>query len=390
MNRYPDIRYILFLLAFAVYGAFGSPTPDRLGPAELVCGGLLLAALPLRNLMQMFLLREGAFWRHAAQFLLTYGLCVPLLLALAAGNDPAMILRDLIPFVFLLLPLFFMTTEGAGRWWPVAAMVGVLFAVRVVAADGADPLYLSISPCVVFAAIILMAYAGAEMMRGVTLQRFLRAVALVFLSGLCLMALATTLQRASLALTVLALFGLLALAFWRMPLRAVVPGFMLLVLLAVFAGPVADVLAGLVHKQGTVGLNMRMQEAAAVFDAITVSPLHVLFGLGWGAQLESPAVGGMSVNYTHSLLTFIWLKAGLVGLLGVILYLWALGMGVVRAMPKNPVLAVALAVPLLIDIFLYASFKSLDFGLILLVCAALARRAQNRAAVAPGPDLVYR
>jgi len=385
-----DIRHIFFVLAFAVYGAFGSPTPETVGPAEWLCGALLLASMPLQNLATVFLLQEGAFWRRSAQFLLLYGLSVPLLMAVISGNAPALVLRDLLPFLFLLLPLFVLVPSGAGIWWPVAAMVGVFFSLRVAMANGSDPLYLSISPCVVFAAIILMAHAGLEAMRGVTAYRLLRASALTLLSGLCFIALAATMQRASLVLSAGALLLLLAMAFVRYPGRAVVPAIALLALLIVFAVPVADVFAGLARKQGEVGLNMRLQEAAAVFDTISVTPLHVLFGLGWGSQLESPAVGGMPVNYTHSLLTFIWLKAGLVGLLAMVLYLAAMAGGLLRTMTKYPLLSVALAVPLTIDTFLYASFKSLDFGLILLICAALIRPEQNGAAVAPEPDLVYR
>ncbi len=36
-------------------------------------------------------------------------------------------------------------------------------------------------------------------------------------------------------------------------------------------------------------------------------------------------------------------------------------------MPVRPLLAAAIAGPLLIDVSLYASFKSLDFGLVLLL-----------------------
>src|SRR5262249_28155118 len=122
---------------------------------------------------------------------------------------------------------------------------------------------------------------------------------------------------------------------------------------------------GAAQKTSQVGLNMRWQEAQAVFALLDNSAWSMLFGRGWGATLVSPAVGDVPINYTHSLITTYMLKAGLSGLGLALSWLYRLGQGLVRLFPARPILAVALAGPLLIDIFLYASFKSLDFGLIL-------------------------
>ncbi len=61
------------------------------------------------------------------------------------------------------------------------------------------------------------------------------------------------------------------------------------------------------EKTELVGVNMRWQEAAAVFDRLGDNFWAILFGRGWGATVASPAVGGMTVNFTHSLLTSYWL-----------------------------------------------------------------------------------
>jgi len=85
----------------------------------------------------------------------------------------------------------------------------------------------------------------------------------------------------------------------------------------------------------------------------------------------------MTVNFTHSLLTSYWLKTGLCGLALVLLYLFRLGIVLARLMPAQPLLAAAIAGPLLIDISLYASFKSLDFGLVLLLIPLWAPAAEK-------------
>ena len=87
------------------------------------------------------------------------------------------------------------------------------------------------------------------------------------------------------------------------------------------------------------------------------------------------------VNFTHNLFTSYWLKTGLIGVCLLAVYLFRLGWGWIGLLRGGPVLGVALAVPLMIDIVLYASFKSLDFGLILVILAVYAPgRARLRAA----------
>lgn len=385
------IRHWLFVVALALYGVFGAPTPDHLSWVEITVGVLLVVAVPPRGVMALFApgASGGGCWYLAGQCLLFWGLLVPLMAGVMGGHGMAAILRDVIPFLFMMMPLFYAVYGGMTTrlWWAVA-MVGVLFSVRLALTPGGDPLYLAIAPTVVFAAIMLAAGAGGMMMRSLSLRTLALAVLAAVLAGLCFAALAATLQRASIFLGVAAVLFLLGVALWRAPLRALVPVVVLAVAVVVFHDVLGGVAAGLAHKQGLVGLNMRLQEAEAVFDALAGSPFHILFGLGWGAQMESPAVGGMSVGYTHNLLTYLWLKTGLVGLLCGAVYLFWLGVGVIRAFPRNPVLAAGLGVPLAIDTLLYASFKSLDFGLILLLCALLARSAPSCGAVAPRPDLV--
>lgn len=411
MARAADLRFLALLTALAYYGAFGSPTPDSFGMTEILIGFLILAAIPPACFMHLFSAVKGAPWRRWAQGLAAYGLSIPLLSGLVSGHDPALIVRDIISFVFLLLPLFLLPPVGQGlaagrQRWMVAAgvFVGLAFSLRVVwpflagraemTLAGADPLYLSIAPTVVFAAVMLPGLAAYALMRGVRVRNNIAALALAALGLFPFAAMALTLQRASLGLAAGALVFLLVLALWRWPRRALAPLVLAAAALACLLPVVADVFSSLMEKQGSVGLNMRAQEAAAVFDAIAVSPWQGLFGLGWGATFESPAVGGMSVNYTHSLLTFYVLKTGLIGVLCLSGYLFRLAAGLVRNLPAVPLLAAALAVPLAVDTLLYASYKSLDFGLILLLCAgpgaAGAVLLEKGVKVAPKSALVYR
>ena len=110
---------------------------------------------------------------------------------------------------------------------------------------------------------------------------------------------------------------------------------------------------------------MRWQEMQAVFGAINHSAFSLLFGNGWGAQYASPAVAGDIVNFTHNFFSGLLLKAGLVGVCLSLFYFGMLIRGLGSLSKRAPVFVLAISGPLLINLFLYASYKSLDFGLIL-------------------------
>src|SRR5690606_18183814 len=96
----------------------------------------------------------------------------------------------------------------------------------------------------------------------------------------------------------------------RMPRRVVVPTLLLAV--AGYAGApwLVESIGAIYRKTSEVGLNMRGQELEAVFTMLSADPLRFFFGTGWGGVFSSPAVGMRNVNYTHSLLSTMFLKGG--------------------------------------------------------------------------------
>jgi hypothetical protein len=189
-----------------------------------------------------------------------------------------------------------------------------------------------------------------------------------------------TLQRAGIGLSFLALAFLLMAACWRRPVRAAGPLMLAVIAVMAFAPVGGNIVDSLLHKQNLVGTNNRFEETAVVFDSVGASPLSILFGQGWGATLADPAVGGVVVNYTHNFFTTYLLKGGLLGLVLAAFYIGGLCFPLLRLLRVNPIIAVALGVPLTIDLTLYASFKSLDFGLILLLAALWPRKLRGAAA----------
>jgi hypothetical protein len=379
-GRRAGMASVLLCLAVMVYGLWGVPTPLQMGVPEITIGALLaLSALGFGAWNVFDFKNEQRLWTALARAFLIFGLTVPLLMSVGSGNDMAATMRDMAAFVFMMIPLIFIKAASHFRMMLFAVIgLGILLAVRCLHLDmfafmgSAEKLdYLENMPSVLFAALFL---AGSAV--GIFCERFsMKALSISILCGLsacnCLMPLIATAQRASLGVFALGLMMIVCVQLWQRPKRAFWLLPVLGILLLFFLPQISEILSTLTSKNILVGNNMRGEELAAVWNQISVSPFTVLFGHGWGAQYASPAVAGISINYTHSLLSALLLKAGLSGVILGGAYIAGILFSLVRQGRTHLVLVLALAGPLLIDVFLYASYKSLDFGLVLALAAWL-------------------
>lgn len=390
-----DFRFFAFITAIVIYALFGEPTPDVTGWDEMAVGVLLVIAVGAPGLSR-FYQDDGSVFDKTGRILLLYGLSVPVVLALVNGHSLSQMLRDVIPFLFLLLPFFLLPLLRRRDLYAVIfrmviVFLGLVFSLRLLVpaytAQGSvvsnwlgltllDTAYLANAPTVLFTAIFMMGIAGRALYRSASLQGVLKSFVLMALSFIPFAAMFLILQRASFILAAAGLAFLLIIALCKAPVRAVLPlAFALCVLFVL--GPDLQAMTGLVaEKTSNVGLNKRELEAAVVLNSVGENWGSILAGKGWGATIESPAVADMTVGYTHSLLTTYWLKTGLIGCFIMIPYLFVFANMLFGLLFRNPVMAVALASPFFIDCFFYASFKSLDFGLLLLLIALWAERSQ--------------
>ena len=389
-----DMRFISLIIAMGLYAIGGSPTPDSFGAVELLIGAFLVMAVSPFTALNSFRNADSRFaWHGAARLLCLYGLTLPIFWGIVNGNYLQNIIRDIVPFIFLLLPLLLRELIGSKDiylkiYTLMVIFIGLSFTLRVfiphfsASSFGAelmnrpdDPLYLGNAPTVLFAGMMLLGGAGLTIYKRLTMTSMMRACLLAGLSVLPLMTMALIVQRASLGLVILSMAVLIVYAFMRRPVRALP--------LLIFAGIVAlisfpiwqEVVSVMMRKTSLVGFNMRWQEMAAVFEVLQTSWVHLVFGKGWGTTFASPAVGGVVVNFTHSLMTLYWLKTGIIGVVFVFSYLFLLARQIQGILYAAPVLALALLSILVIDVFLYASFKSFDFGAVLLLIPLWANKA---------------
>jgi len=377
-----DYRAICLFFACLIYALFGSPTPDSLSIVEILVGILLALAIGIGRARDAILRPvRYRFWKSAGQLFLLYGLSVPFIVAVLNGYDLRAILRDFIPFLFLFLPLFLLPLIRARPYYFRSILfafilIGLLFSLRSIlmrydleckiwCVD--ELLYLENMPSVLFAALFLIGSAIAVMTRGLNIKNVIIFFVLMALSVLPIVAMISTIQRASLGAIALYVIVIQGYFIYKSPVRGGNALLMMVIVAMVINFSFTAVFASLWDKTQNVGLNMRPQEMEAVWQLLTSDLLTFLFGIGWGGHFNSPAVGGLSVNFTHNFFSSIFLKTGIIGLTLSIAYIAGLLERLSRVLIKSPVLGLALFLPIFIDLTLYASFKSLDFGLAILM-----------------------
>lgn len=366
---------LAFCAALLLYAVFGSPTPDHLGWGE-VCMALLLA-------VSVCLTATDAVYARIAVFALVYGASVPVVTAMIYGHETPSVLRDIVPFLCLFMPLFWGATCRAQPRYVLGCVtsVGLIFSLRTLFlyrdilltpalwGQGAprDLLYLANSPEVLFSALICLGIGGHFLIQAVH-RRI--GVLLLCLAVLPLVAMALMMQRAGIGVVVLSALGGFAIALYHTPKRAIFLAVPVALLIGAGWPVVTTIIEDMMSKTALVGSNSRLQEWGAVWQIVSADAGSFLFGKGWGAHLENPAVGGLSVNYTHSLLSSLLLKTGVIGSFVILVGSLVLVLRPVFAKPKDTFSGLVLWAafcPFVISVLLYASYKSLGFGLILLV-----------------------
>ena len=110
-----DVRVICFFAGLFLYALGSSPTPDSLGASEYLIAFLLLLSVTSQSLLSIFKLKfrnDGkdkllSWFLMCSKIVFLAGLIIPTVMGIWSGNAFHNILRDLVAWVFLFLPLFF-------------------------------------------------------------------------------------------------------------------------------------------------------------------------------------------------------------------------------------------------------------------------------------------
>lgn len=384
-----DWRLGTFCLALFLYALWGSPTPNNPDWVEITIALLLILSISLQGISSRFLIFKNEreeYWIIFAKIFFLYGISIPLIVAAVHGENISVILRDMIAFIFLCLPIFlyeFLKNKGAENIFLVMCLIiGLIFAVRVLVPhfllfrNTTELLYLANSPLVLMTTILLLGVAAHHSFQKINLNHILKIILFVGLATLPLMAMFVDLQRASFLALVISALSLGIIGFVKAPNKMVMPSLLIIICFLVFENYFLNLVEGVNLKTAQVGFNMREQELLAVWNMMSQNTISLFLGQGWGSYFTSPAVGNLNVTYTHSLLSYIFLKTGLIGLCLCLVYLYFIFEKWLRLYCSNPVKGNALIWPFIIPIFLYASHKSFDYGLLLTLILVLSTRKQ--------------
>ena len=378
-----NLRVSALITAFALYALASSPTPDRPGWIELCIGlGLITScAVPAWHLIRTSL-QARTLWQAAGAGLLLYGLTIAIVLTLINGHPIHNAMRDIVPFLYLFLPLFltdlfYDRPKRTRSLIILSCLMGTVFAVRSLLEginflglnmpDAQELYYLANSPLVLFASCLGFYGLYSHATDKITIRAGIFALGFALITLVTLAAMALTLQRASLGVFTFYSIVIAAIFMMKSPLKAISLTVIIAIALIPVAGDVINLVEALMHKTQAHGLNNRELEWAAVWHETSTGWLHLLFGGGWGTTFESPAVAGVRVNFTHSLLSAMLLKTGMAGLTLTLLYLAGLAQMLWSLVKHDIIMGFAIAGPFLIDVLLYGSYKSLDFGILLLL-----------------------
>lgn len=349
--------------AIIVYCLFSSPTPDAMGWGEYLVAALLIAAVGFSGVGSMLTQDVQSRTIQYHRVFVLFMISIPTAIGVINGHATSDIIRDVIPILFLILPLCFYGRDMGGLL-NALAIGGTLFALRYLAPfipyldfmpnEQSSLLYLANSPLVPFAAIIGFFWAVDNKQSFLTKRLCGFAIAIV-----CFAAMMAMMQRAPVILSAMACFVILGMQAKNKPLQSMVIAAIIAACLYPIYPIIIDVGLDLSEKTMTLGFNNRIEEFSAALSHLT------WFGYGWGYAWQSPAVGDMWVRYTHNMISYYGLKSGVIGaILSIGLIVMWVGHGI-KHIQNNPAIIIAILIPLVIHMSLYTGFKTLDFALLL-------------------------
>jgi len=396
-------RVLLLVLIFFIYGTFSSSTPDDPGPWEAILGLLLVLLVGWGAIGAMggeFLNRKPVVPAYViAAF--AWLLIVPSVVGfLIRGHDLFDYFRDLIPLLYLLLPVFLSRhmSKDTELWKHVLqwglCFVGVVYSLRffleaegeiwtTTVYGGLD--YFVMDPAVLFGATFLLVDGLNFFYSG----RLLWATITIFAGAFAYSSILAATVRAQIVVIVLATLVLVLIRILEHPKRfntwaplvAIALGLTIVTDLVVWVSWVVDSVAAKTEFAGLA--NLKDEEIVEILRH-ALSRLDVLLlGDGWGAKLYMSSSGG-EVRYAHNVFFYFLWKTGILGIfscLGVFYWIAKHLIALWQASLQNlRLLALWLACfnVVVVHSGLEPGFKMLTFGFILCLIVVVSPYTRHR------------
>lgn len=393
------IPYWMLGLSFGLV-VFSSPMPNSPGWPEVLMGtGLTAACIWLSSRIYL-----GSLFRRdnrATILVLSTLLFVmlPLITGLWSDHRPADIARDFAPMLFLVIipPVVVLSLQSGQIKQASEILLSSILFVGFISSlhflvviqlhydsianfvhltssalhhgqeelDNRQGFLFAAEPAVLFTAI----YSLITAIEKLHASRWIRAIVWLAVSIICIASLLVIASRASVGLYLLA--GLIPFVRKaQFSMRSLALNLLLIAIfllcLVIFAAPIHL----LIEKQQAVGGNGKLLEFAAVAAQSSSAVGTLLLGGGWGQLLNNPIYSYEPTRFTHSVISFLLLKTGMIGLAaflgiyGLLLRIIWSGNTYNSGLIFNKVVLAALPA-LLIGILFQPSYKMLGYSIIL-------------------------
>lgn len=375
------------MLALLVYGLMSSPTPDVIGPWEVLIGICLILTVNYNKLSRIILGRLGNNARNVYLYLIFWMLFFSFMFGIffggiIFGNNLEDIVRDIIPLIYMgIVVLFadFFDVKTYNRVVYSLVLAGFFLSMRFYSIDGfnlstlgtevffGSKDYLSMDPIVLFASVFMLGIAMKYLTEGNLLKGFICIFISVYIFGSIL---------AVVARAPILLYGMAFVYFLIVFQSSIVIRMLRFIFLAVFLYWVwvySPIYLGVIfEKFSMVGFNSKDVEVMEIIREIgRQAPFS---GLGWGGSFDSTAADGV-VRYSHNFLAYLWLKLGfIVGTLFFVIKISLPLLGGYRVLRRRReifksesnigIVLVSCLIALLPAFFLQGSYKSLSFGVL--------------------------
>ncbi|MBE9490585.1 MAG: hypothetical protein IMY67_09855 [Bacteroidetes bacterium] len=390
-----QITILIFWLMILVYSFFSSMMPRSFGIAELFVGVVLIylsinattvnyLIMPDKNILRV---TPPSYIKKAFLFFLV----VPLMVGFIRQNDILDIIRDIIPLMFLFMPLFFYSRIKANSvyWYKgfvyALAFIGIAMTIRhFFDSDNTiddlgeklilgGKISLAHDPAVLFSAIFFSGMGFHKLFRG----NLLTACVFMSLSVIPLSAIFAVAARAPLGLYIVALLLLSYLNSSSNKVAAYLSPFvfgaLILVVFYIFGEVITKSVDMMLLKHETYGVSSRDIELLAVSELVTNNIYNFFLGIGWGGLILNPIGGvGASWSFVHNMFAYFLFKSGVIGLFFIFLYFYWIIKCCIQAFlvfkkSSNEVIIglIAAVPPVLINSLLEVGYKTITFGLLI-------------------------
>lgn len=386
------LRTGVFFAAVVAYAVFSSSTPDSLGFPEalIACSLIFMTGITgLFGVMGGHLLWNRVSVAPPFVYLSALGLiCIPFIWGqMGQQNTIKDCLRDIIPLLYFLSPLFLLPTlrNLPDKWQQRLALglcgIGVAFSARFMFIDirafrqelghgviPGDLNYYQMDPATLFAATFLLLTAISHLSR----MRWVTGCFLLLLSLMPIMAMIASAVRGQLALLILALI-IYALVGTTGLFRRISTWSIVVLLAILFHEQISQTAQLLWFKHQQVGFHARAAEISAVLHFAESSPLSFLLGKGWGGTIITSVVAGIPVRFVHNSGAYFLFKGGLIGTLFAFLYAMWCASCLFQASKtalideKRLILLLSCVAPIILHSTVETGYKMLSFGFILCI-----------------------